>query len=592
MIGRWLFAHALLWRSDALYRRAWYVAPQLAAVVTAGWLLTSGGSGPIEEPGPVAGNWGAPVPQKELSSAADALRDRAKTDAGAFESLRRQADLGDMYMQFAVGTLYDSTLSLSKLVAPDMKEALKYYRAAAEQGHIIAAYNCGAALVLGHGVPRDVTAGLPWLLKAANANFPPAGKLVGIVYRDGNGVPPDKPLSLKWFRQAADRGDIYSTAEIGAAYWDGAPPYSKDPAQAVQWFLKAAADPKMVNPALNLGFYLGMAYRDGTGVAPDKALSLKWFREAAEKGNTYAAAEIGAAYWDGAPSYAKDPAAAVQWFLKAAADSGEVYAARMLGVAYRDGTGAPPDKVVSLKWFRQAADKGDTYAAAEIGAAYWDGAPSYAKDPAAAVQWFLKAAADPVEVYAARMLGFAYRDGVGVPPDKTMSLKWFRQAADRGDAAGAAEVGAAYSDGTPPYAKDAAQAVQWYIKAAADPAEINAARTLGVAYRDGVGVQADRAASLKWFRQAANRGDTYAAAEIGFAYWNGTPPYPVDNVAAVQWLLIAAASPTETQAQLDLGVAYRDGRGVERDPNKARYWFGQAALHGDNTAAELARSVR
>jgi len=592
MTGRLLFAHAVLWRSDAWYRRAWYVAPQLAAVVAAGWLLTSGGPGPINKPANVAENWGAPLSQKELSGAADALRDRAKTDPRAFESLKRLADLGDPLMQFGVGTLYDSTLNFSKLAAPDMKEALKYYRAAAEQGHLFAAFNYGNALVQGRGVPRDVAAGFPWLLKAANANITQAARLVGILYRDGNGVPPDKAMSLKWFRQAADKGDTYSAAEIGAAYWDGAPPYSKDPAEAVQWFLKAAADPKVVNPAINLGVNLGIAYRDGTGVQQDKAQSLKWFREAAEGGNTYAAAEIGAAYWDGAPPYAKDPTAAVEWFLKAAADPAEVYAARMLGVAYRDGTGAPPEKAVSLKWFRQAADRGDTYAAAEIGAAYWDGAPPYAKDPAAAVQWYLKAAADPAEVNAARMLGFAYRDGIGVQPDKTTSLKWFRQAADQGDTAGAAEIGAAYWDGTPPYVKDVAQAVQWYAKAAADPAELNAARTLGVAYRDGVGVQPDRAVSLKWFRQAADRGDAYAAAEIGFAYWNGTPPYPLDNVEAVKWLRIAAASPTETQAQLDLGFAYRDGRRVERDAYKARYWFGQAALHGDPTAAELARGVR
>ncbi|MGA2794336.1 MAG: tetratricopeptide repeat protein, partial [Roseiarcus sp.] len=381
MTGRLLFAHALLWRSDGWYRRTWYVAPQLAAVVAAGWLLTSGGPGPVDRPPDVAENWGVPLPQRELSSAADALRDRARTDPREFESLKRQAELGDQFMQFAMGTLYDSTLNLTKVVAPDMNEALKYYRAAAEQGHPYAAFNYANTLVLGRGVPRDVTAALPFLVKAANANLPPAAKLLGILYRDGNGVPPDKMASLKWFRQAADKGDLYSAAEIGAAYWDGAPAYPKDQAEAVQWFLKAAIDPKIVNPAINLGVDLGIAYRDGTGVQQDRAQSLKWFRIAAEKGNTYAAAEIGAAYWDGASPYPKDPAAAVQWFLKAAADPAEVYAARNLGVAYRDGTGVQQDKATSLRWFRQAAFKGDAFSATEIGAAYWDGAPAYPKDP-------------------------------------------------------------------------------------------------------------------------------------------------------------------------------------------------------------------
>ena len=190
------------------------------------------------------------------------------------------------------------------------------------------------------------------------------------------------------------------------------------------------------------------------------------------------------------------------------------------------------------------------------------------------------------------MLGEAYRDGTGVAQDKATALKWFRQAADNGDSYACAEIGAAYWDGDPPYPKDPAGAVQWYLKAAADPSQVNAARILGIAYRDGTGVAQNEPTALKWFRQAAEKGDAYAASEIGFAYWNGTPPYAVDNIEAVRWLTVAAASPTETQAQIELGVAYRDGRGVERDPYKARYWFGQAALHGDANAAALARNVR
>ena len=184
-------------------------------------------------------------------------------------------------------------MNLGKVARPDMNEAQRYYRAAAEQGHLFAAFNYGNNLMFGRGVPRDPAAALPWLLKAANANLAPGERLVGIIYRDGDGAPQDKARALAWFRRAADKGDIYSAGEVGAAYWNGADGYAQDSAEAVRWFLKAAADPKLVNPAVNFSLNLGVAYRDGTGVAQDRAQSIKWFRDAAERGSTFAAAEIG-----------------------------------------------------------------------------------------------------------------------------------------------------------------------------------------------------------------------------------------------------------------------------------------------------------
>jgi hypothetical protein len=116
-------------------------------------------------------------------------------------------------------------------------------------------------------------------------------------------------------------------------------------------------------------------------------------------------------------------------------------------------------------------------------------------------------------------------------------------------------------------------------------------RRLGEAYRDGQGVAADMPQALAWFRRAADNGETYSAAEIGFAYWNGTAPYPADPGEAAKWLEFAAKSDHETDAQRALGIAYRDGRGVVRNPAQARYWFSQAAKNGDAQAPALLQSM-
>jgi len=58
-------------------------------------------------------------------------------------------------------------------------------------------------------------------------------------------------------------------------------------------------------------------------------------------------------------------------------------------------------------------------------------------------------------------------------------------------------------------AKDDAQAVEWYRKAA-EQGEARAQTDLGVMYRDGRGVPPNQPVALQWFRKAAQQGDQRA----------------------------------------------------------------------------------
>jgi uncharacterized protein len=360
------FAHFVLWFGDAWYRRAWYVAPQLFAVVIAGWILIPSSVPQPDNPGDAPAPWGAPAapaapaPAPDMGAAADALRDRAKTDPAAFEDLKSQAAAGNSMMQFELATLYDPNFKLSKLVAPDIQSALRYYHLAADQGHVVAENNYGYYIATGNsGIPRDPAAGFPRVLKAANGNYTLAQRNAGILYRDGIGVAPDRGTSLVWFRKAADAGDHYSQSEIGDAYWNGTPPYTKDQAEAVKWYLQSVVDPGESGAAR----MLGVAYRDGLGVPPDRSTSLKWFRQSADKNDTYSAAEIAFAYINGTPPYPANPVEAFKWLRIAATSPTEAVAQRFLGIAYRDGRGTPPDTSQARYWFGQASAHGDTEAA-------------------------------------------------------------------------------------------------------------------------------------------------------------------------------------------------------------------------------------
>jgi TPR repeat protein len=69
---------------------------------------------------------------------------------------------------------------------------------------------------------------------------------------------------------------------------------------------------------------LATMYRDGTGVAKDETEAARWFRKAADAGNSRAMANLGTAYENGG-GVKKDLEEAVRWYRKAA-DAGNDFA--------------------------------------------------------------------------------------------------------------------------------------------------------------------------------------------------------------------------------------------------------------------------
>jgi TPR repeat protein len=101
--------------------------------------------------------------------------------------------------------------------------------------------------------------------------------------------------------------------------------------------------------------------------------------------------------------------------------------------------------------------------------------------------------------------------GEGVPRDQTQAARWFRKAADQGDAMAQSGLGKAYAtgEGVP---RDLAQAAHWFRKAA-DQGDATAQGRLGVMYFDGVGVPQDYVQAYMWLNLSASQGIKLAAEE-------------------------------------------------------------------------------
>jgi hypothetical protein len=99
--------------------------------------------------------------------------------------------------------------------------------------------------------------------------------------------------------------------------------------------------------------------------------------------------------------------------------------------------------------------------------------------------------------------GLAIRDGVGMPPDAAKALKFFRRAADKGDAKAQIHMGLIHQEGRG-VAKDPVLAVKYY-RAAAEQGNAAAQLRLGLSRMEGNGIKKDPERAYFWFTLAASR---------------------------------------------------------------------------------------
>ena len=117
-------------------------------------------------------------------------------------------------------------------------------------------------------------------------------------------------------------------------------------------------------------------------------------------------------------------------------------------------------------------------------------------------------------------------------------LAEIRAGADKGDAKAQYELGRAFFSGTLGVAKDEAEAVKWFRKAA-EQNVADAQFSLGVCYAIGQGVTKDDAEAVKWFRKAAEQNLADAQYNLGVCYDSGEG-VAKDEVEAYKWWLLAA----------------------------------------------------
>ncbi len=162
-----------------------------------------------------------------------------------------------------------------------------------------------------------------------------------------------------------------------------------------------------------------------------------------------------------------------------------------------------------------------------------------------------------------------------VPSEFDAAFKWYRYAAEQGEAYAQTILGLMYQ-----CEQDVqfAAVVKWFTLAA-EQGVPKAQYNIGRLYYRGKGVPRDYAAAAKWYTRAAEQGLAEAQSELGRMYSHGWG-VPQDNEAAVKWFTLAVQQ-GRADAPRGLGWLYLKGKGVPRDLVRAYMWFNVAESFDD-----------
>ena len=218
----------------------------------------------------------------------------------------------------------------------------------AQDGIADAQANLGLRYATGKGgVELSSSTSFKWYRKAAENGHVIAQRTLGIMYKDGTGVTKDDGKAFKWFLEAAKKGDVVSQGYTGYFYAKGLG-VGKDEATAFKWFNLAAERGDAFSQ-----YCLAVCYDNGIGVEGDDDKAFFYFGLAADQG-----IKDGQEWFASKNFERQNFEQAFKWFYKAALQ-GSTFSQTMLGTMYEDGVGTKKDVSSAINWYRIAAQNGE-----------------------------------------------------------------------------------------------------------------------------------------------------------------------------------------------------------------------------------------
>jgi TPR repeat protein len=352
--------------------------------------------------------------------------------------------------------------------------------------------------------------------------------------------------------------EVGSTAEI-CMNLVGKTRQSVDPVLAVALGASLSLSPTAMEE-------MGDDYLKGHGVNQDPSIAVRWYRQAAERGEANAQYKLGQCYLEGL-GIELDPGHAMLWLQRAASQS-HIEACYEASVLLLEGDRLPRAPEQAVEWLKRAAELNHAPSQFRLSGCYADGI-GISQDYGKACGWCQRSAKNgfPEAQWVFGNICWAINDP-GYSREE--AERWYRNAADQDHPKAQESLGDIY------WAKgDYTKAAHWF-DAAANHGLTGARYSLGLCYLEGKGVDVNVPRALEHIGMAAEQGFALAQYRLGIEYLESAIP---DYGQSLQWLQRAAAQGV-TRADGVLGQLYLQGRGVIKNPAMAMQHFRKAADGG------------
>lgn len=189
----------------------------------------------------------------------------------ALESCLGSAEQGDVRAQLLLGVIYSGFSLNGERLPPNYTEAVRWYRAAADEGNAFAQFRLGEMYMNGLGVEYDPALSFHWYYLAAEQGEVRAQAQLGFLYSTGIGVSQSLTEAVRWYSAAANQGSSLAQFSLGRMYQTGSG-VPQNYSAALRLYLAAAVQG---NPAAQTN--LGVMYSEGQGVLQDYVSAHMWY---------------------------------------------------------------------------------------------------------------------------------------------------------------------------------------------------------------------------------------------------------------------------------------------------------------------------
>lgn len=453
---------------------------------------------------------------------------------------------------------------------------IKNIRLAADGGLAKAQYTYALYNYLGKYIQKNLRMAYKYFEKAAKQNHPASCYILGDANYFGiDGFKKDSTEAFKWYKKSADNGYTIGQITTGNLYFN-----AKNTLDAIKYWENAIDNPNVVKEddmsllaqsAYNVGWF----YYFGQGIEKNESKGVKYFKDAADYGDSQAAYIVGRIY-EAIDFTQKDEELANAYIRKSALLS-YPEAEAVYGDYCQFGIGMKRDSVQSIYWYKKAYDDGYTQTAYPLA---WHYANTNLND--SIIYWGTKPEArDSVDIQYA--IGAVYYN----KEDYDNAEMWWKKAAAQNEVE--AFWGMYLIEDL--INQDSVAGFE-YLQKAYELGKPEAICDMGWHYLYGCFVQKDIDMARDLFLRAGDAGCGIAYCNLGSTYYSKEyTKKPKKETAADYWEESARLGCPE--GQYNYGMALKRGIGRKKDKEGALYWIKLSAQNGDEDAKrELQKMLR